>query len=96
MTAPVQEWQVGERVASRPEFAHLYEGTSWAQKLALPRMGTIIEVPWATRNVGEGTVLVDWDSLTGEKGEPKNWQRWMWTGFIGKTVTDQSNEKAMS
>ena len=72
-------WKVGARVSMRTQDAHLYEGTHWAEKLALPRCGTILEVPLATQTAGQGTVLVEWDSLTGQKGKAENWQRWMHT-----------------
>lgn len=68
--------QKGERVRFRTEVAHIYDDSEWGEKLSKPRLGTIIEVPWAAANTGEGTVLVEWDSLTGPKADPVKWQHW--------------------
>lgn len=73
---------VGQRVSFRTELAHLYDGTVWAEKLARPRSGTIREVPLFAFQNGAGTVLIEWDSLTGGAKKDKNWVRWHHTDFL--------------
>lgn len=79
-------WRVGDRVRSIPRLAHLYDGTVWKEKLSKPRGGTVIEVPLAiqTSEDGHGTLLIEWDSLTGDKGDIRLWQRWMYSKHIEK------------
>ena len=71
------QWNVGDRVRNKPELAHLYDGTHWAEKLSRPRLGTVTEVPLYARETGEGTLLVHWDSLTGDNTDKALWERWM-------------------
>lgn len=78
-------WKVGQRVKNRPELAHAYEGTEWAEKMAMPREGTILELPWHIRHEGSGTMLVEWDSLTGPKKDPAQWRRWMHSDHVEPT-----------
>lgn len=78
------KWHVGQRVQNRPEFASVYEGTEWAEKMKLPRLGTVVEVPLAIQTHPEqrGTILIEWDSLTGPKADPAAWRKWMYSDFI--------------
>ena len=69
-------WVPGQRVRFRAERASLYDDSAWGEKLRKARGGTIIEVPWAAANTGEGTVLVEWDTLTPPKANPADWRRW--------------------
>ena len=75
-------FKVGQRIRNKTELAHLYEGTGWEAKLARPRRGTVINVPWALLNVGEGTMLVEWDSLTGKKSSPEDWTMWIYSTHV--------------
>lgn len=77
-------WKIGDRVRNLTDCAHLYEGTPWAEKLAIPRDGTVVTVPWYAGHCGEGTLLVRWDSLTKQAGKPENWTRWMHSDHIEK------------
>lgn len=82
-------WRVGDRVRNRPELAHIYDGSPWAAKLALPREGTVIDVPWFAANNGEGTLLIEWDSLTGPKADPASWRIWVHSNHIHKIEATQ-------
>ena len=75
-------WYVGMRVRNLPENAHLQEGTPWAEKLALPRLGTVKELPWYIRKHGHGTLLIEWDSLTGQKNDPAAWRMWIHSNSV--------------
>lgn len=79
-------WKVGDRVRSLPELAHLYDGTVWREKLSKPRGGTVVEVPLAiqTSADGHGTLLIQWDSLTGGNDDPRLWRRWMHSRHIAR------------
>lgn len=85
-------WEVGDRVRNKPEMAHLYEGTHWAEKLAKPRMGTVREVPLAIRTTGQGrgTILIEWDSLTDMRGPDHLWVRWMHSDHIEKANPNET------
>ena len=84
----MRAWSVGDRVANRVECAHLYSDCEWGEKLSKPRLGTVIEVPLATASEpsGEGTILIEWDSLTGAKSDPQKWQKWLHTSLIKATT----------
>jgi len=36
----------------------------------------------AARDAGEGTLLVEWDSLGAAKTSPDNWRMWIHSSFI--------------
>lgn len=77
-----EEWKVGDRVRNLPEHSWVRHGSAWSDKMALPRQGTIIEVPMAARDAGEGTLLVEWDSLGAAKTSTDNWRMWIHSSFI--------------
>ena len=74
-------WEVGQRVSFRREHAWVFHGL-WGERLSIPRKGTIVTVPPATRSRGGGTVRVEWDSLTGGKTNPDDWTLWVHSSFL--------------
>jgi hypothetical protein len=77
---------IGERVRNRTDMAHLYADSPWGPKLAIPRLGTVRDVPLATATVGEGTLLIEWDSLNGGKKDPLAWQVWLHSSLLEKAA----------
>lgn len=77
-------WTVGDRVRNRPKFAGLYSDSAWGEKLARPRVGTVVEVPLAAATTGSGTILIEWDSLTGLKKNAADWQIWLHSDLVEK------------
>ena len=75
-------WESGVRVRNRPEFASLWNDSHWGAKLALPRGGVVIEAPLVARTAGEGTLLIEWDSLTGPKQDPEVWRMWIHSSMV--------------
>ncbi|KRS17504.1 hypothetical protein [Roseovarius indicus] len=80
------DWMAGDRVRNKPELAHLYDGTHWAEKLSKPRFGMVREVPKFTQEHGHGTLLIEWESLTDVRGDDKNWIRWMHSDHIERVA----------
>lgn len=77
-------YQVGDRVSFNPDFAHLFDDCAWGEKLLKPRGGTIVKLPWFIQNLGKGTLLVDWDSLTGPKKNPDDWLLWVHSNWLNE------------
>lgn len=76
-------YNVGDRVKNDPENAWLYCGSNWGNKMKKQRSGTIVEVPMATREAGEGTLLVKWDSLTDSDNSNESlWTRWIHSSLV--------------
>jgi hypothetical protein len=75
-------WNVGDIVETRPEDAWVYEGTEKENLMGRKRRGTVIEVPWAARETGAGTLLVRWESLTAVPLKRSDW--WTHTDFLRK------------
>lgn len=77
-------WEVGDRVRNLPEHAWTCGTPSWVEKMEKPRGGVVLLAPKAAQSSGEGTLLVEWDSLTGSKSNPKDWQMWIHSSLIEK------------
>jgi hypothetical protein len=71
-------WKAGDTVKTIPSVTARYENESaWVAKLSKTRTGKVVEVPHFTRVEGQGTLLIEWESLTGEQADPKQWRRWI-------------------
>lgn len=75
-------WRVGDRVKAGPDLAPLYGDSPWGAKFAIPRLGTVYTVPWAAEHTGRGTLLIEWDSLTGPKADPAAWRIWLHSDLV--------------
>jgi len=82
-----QRWKVGDRVRSLPEHAWLRPGP-WGEKLSKDRGGVVVEVPLETRSAGEGTLLIEWDALVGEKRNAADWTIWVHSSLIAREALD--------
>lgn len=83
-------WAVGDRVRNRIQYADLYSDSAWGAKLAIPREGVVVEVPPATHRTGEGTLLIEWDSLTGPKKNPADWRIWLHSDLVERASSPSS------
>jgi hypothetical protein len=67
-------WKIGDRVRTNLDHAWVYAGTEWEGLMSRDRAGVVLEVPDATIRQGEGTLLVQWESLTsGPLKRPVMW-----------------------
>lgn len=73
---------VGDRVATNLDHAWLWRGTEAEGLMGKARSGTVVELPWAYRHHGIGTIRVRWDSLTGSDNSGDNWLRWVHSNLI--------------
>ena len=72
--------KVGQKVRTNLGHAWVYRGTEKWGKMGKPRTGTIEHIPPATRDAGEGTIYVRWDSLDGSPNDDdRNWLMWVHT-----------------
>jgi hypothetical protein len=81
-------WNVGDRVETKPELAWVYDGTEKQGLMSKRRRGTVVEVPWAARKTGAGTLLVRWESLTQVPLKRTDW--WTHTNFLRKLESENA------
>lgn len=75
-------WRVGDRVENITEYSWVYAGTEKFDKMNRPRKGFVREVPLAAETTGSGTLLIEWESLNGVKGDLGHWQMWVHSDHV--------------
>ena len=89
-TEPITCVRLGDTVTPNPDHAWVYCGTEKEAVMNAPRTGTVIEVPMAAEQDGNGlgTVRVRWNSLTARPLMPHRAEHWHHTDLLLAVVSE--------